>query len=711
MLAQADKINKADPTLKVKLDAKNLGVEVAALKTSFEGLSKLAQGIKIGPSDKGGIVQLRQVGIELGKIQNRFSKGFDVSGINRTGLAIDRLAVKVDKLNKTSDRPGGIAGFLSGLGGGKGGGWLGNAAGGAGGFLSKLPQWAQRPAAGVGGVAGAGILGGAAVSILGIVSGLIEAAIPTLLGAGIGALGVSQLSGTHPKQFKTLGSTVQATLQGALAPPTAKMVTGPGHPQWVQTGETGFLQSVNSILKQIGSFVGTQGFALRDMFQASIPYLKMFVSVGEQAAKIMLPAFTQTLRTMAPFLPTIAKGMTSIVQGFAGFLKALGPQGMKAGAQVFADSAKVIEGLLIALGKTLSFLSILSAESWHAWRVGWDDTRHYTAVAFDDLRHALASFGDYFANRFILLGHTVEHAWDMMWQNVVARIGRGASDVGHGFMHVWDSIWGQVRHWPQWLYNLGASIVTELWHGAESVGGSVVSWFTHLGGTIIGDLKGIFQIHSPSGVMFDMGKNLVLGLHNGVMAHMPMLGGGIKAMGNSVVGWISQALKIAHAPAGWLGALETLVSKESGGNPNAFNPTSVGGQHATGLFQTLPSTFAAYSLGGSITNPVADAVAGIRYIMSRYGSPFNIPGLLGGNYVGYAKGGWINEPVMGVGMRSGTGYTFGESGPEYVSAHGSGGINVTVNASGLVNPDAIAAEIWMSLRDLKRHRKQDLGLA
>ena len=67
--------------------------------------------------------------------------------------------------------------------------------------------------------------------------------------------------------------------------------------------------------------------------------------------------------------------------------------------------------------------------------------------------------------------------------------------------------------------------------------------------------------------------------------------------------------------------------------------------------------------------------------------------------------------VMGVGMRSGTGYTFGESGPEYVSAHGSGGINVTVNASGLVNPDAIAAEIWMSLRDLKRHRKQDLGLA
>ncbi len=33
---------------------------------------------------------------------------------------------------------------------------------------------------------------------------------------------------------------------------------------------------------------------------------------------------------------------------------------------------------------------------------------------------------------------------------------------------------------------------------------------------------------------------------------------------------------------------------------------------------------------------------------------------------GFAGGGIIPEPVLGVGLRSGTGYTFGERGPEYV---------------------------------------------
>jgi SLT domain-containing protein len=80
------------------------------------------------------------------------------------------------------------------------------------------------------------------------------------------------------------------------------------------------------------------------------------------------------------------------------------------------------------------------------------------------------------------------------------------------------------------------------------------------------------------------------------------------------------------------------VSKESGGNPRAYNPVSVGGQHAEGAWQMLPSTFAAYSRGGSIWNPIAEGIAAIDYIQAVYGSPSAIPGLLGGTYVGYAGG-------------------------------------------------------------------------
>jgi SLT domain-containing protein len=65
---------------------------------------------------------------------------------------------------------------------------------------------------------------------------------------------------------------------------------------------------------------------------------------------------------------------------------------------------------------------------------------------------------------------------------------------------------------------------------------------------------------------------------------------------------------------------------------------------------------------GGIYNPIANAVAGIRYIMSRYGSVFNVPGIksmmAGGKYKGYAIG---------------TGYSpegwamVGENGPELMN--------------------------------------------
>ena len=93
-------------------------------------------------------------------------------------------------------------------------------------------------------------------------------------------------------------------------------------------------------------------------------------------------------------------------------------------------------------------------------------------------------------------------------------------------------------------------------------------------------------------------------------------------------GWISQALDITNSPDKWVNPLYDLMMRESGGDPNARNSTPVAsGEHAQGLFQTIPSTFAAHDsprLGG-INDPVSNAVAAIRYIVGRYGSPYNLP--------------------------------------------------------------------------------------
>lgn len=148
------------------------------------------------------------------------------------------------------------------------------------------------------------------------------------------------------------------------------------------------------------------------------------------------------------------------------------------------------------------------------------------------------------------------------------------------------------------------------------------------------------------------------------------------SLGGNVVTWIQTAMKDTMAPASWLSYLLRLVSLESGGNPNAVNPISVYGEHASGLFQTLPSTYAQFAtIPGGVFNPVADAVAAIRYIMAKYGSPANIPGLLSGHYVGYDSGGFL-MPGLTLAY-NGTGR------PEMVNPPGGGGdVHVHMEVNG-----------------------------
>jgi hypothetical protein len=88
--------------------------------------------------------------------------------------------------------------------------------------------------------------------------------------------------------------------------------------------------------------------------------------------------------------------------------------------------------------------------------------------------------------------------------------------------------------------------------------------------------------------------------------------------------WIRAGYKAAKA----LPLTESNVAKtknlaweESGWDPKAQNPTSVGGENASGFLQMLPSTFQAYMVSGmsDIWNAVHNAASSLRYQDARYG--------------------------------------------------------------------------------------------
>jgi tape measure domain-containing protein len=218
--------------------------------------------------------------------------------------------------------------------------------------------------------------------------------------------------------------------------------------------------------------------------------------------------------------------------------------------------------------------------------------------------------------------------------------------------------------------------------GIGDITGSIIGWIAGGAKSILDNVIRAMGISTPNmggfgdigSALFEKVKSWAVGWIDSILPKFDF-GGGTAAPGD-VQSWIAAAMAITSVPGSWAGALATIAMHESGGNPRAINLNdinAINGDPSRGLFQTIGATFRAYALAGhgDIYNPVDNAIAAIRYILARYGSVFNVPGIAsmarGGAYVGYALGGMINEPIAGLGLRSGTSYMFGERGPELVT--------------------------------------------
>lgn len=205
---------------------------------------------------------------------------------------------------------------------------------------------------------------------------------------------------------------------------------------------------------------------------------------------------------------------------------------------------------------------------------------------------------------------------------------------------------------------IGSGLVQGIQDGVSGALGGFWTWLqTNFVDKIPSFVRELLNINSPSGVFMDIGRNIVDGLRVGMQSRLPSIEDvvsrlvGTVATTGEVTDWLKAAMSVAGVGGDWLSGLSRLAQWESTGNPRAVNPTSVAGQHATGLMQTLPSTFRSFALPGmgEILNPIHNAAAAIRYIMATYGHVNNIPGIASGNheeFPGYARGGIAWGPQL-----------------------------------------------------------------
>lgn len=271
----------------------------------------------------------------------------------------------------------------------------------------------------------------------------------------------------------------------------------------------------------------------------------------------------------------------------------------------------------------------------------------------------------------------------------------------------------------------------------KNIGKDVLGWVGKGAGFITSHAFGSIESlvgHIPGGtgiasMLSGMVKTLVSDAVRGVVKGISTFGSGKYSghYGSGVAQWkgdVLKALSMEHLPAFLAGRVLYQMQTESGGNPNAINLTdsnAAAGDPSRGLLQTIMSTFRAYHWPGTsfdIYNPLANIAAAINYARHVYGPDLMRGGMGMGSGHGYANGGWITEPIVGTGLRSGHAYSFGEHGFEYVSPAGrgrgssGGGDTYYISVMGDTDPDGAALRIHQKLRAYKKRKGNiPLGLA
>jgi hypothetical protein len=222
----------------------------------------------------------------------------------------------------------------------------------------------------------------------------------------------------------------------------------------------------------------------------------------------------------------------------------------------------------------------------------------------------------------------------------------------------------------------GRELINGLLSGAADVLRNISGWIRdHVYNAIVGAIKRLFGIHSPSTVMAGLGGHMIEGLLKGLVfsaKNIPQvlrkvfgsalglakdiilgklgLGGPMaSSFSGAVTGAIQQYAKALLDAKGWAnqwGAFNALVMGESGWDPRATNPQS----GAYGIPQAWPaSKLDAY---GNRNDPSVQLRWMVDYIQQTYGSPANAYAKwLSRSPHWYDQGGWL-QPGLTLAMNA-----------------------------------------------------------
>jgi hypothetical protein len=309
----------------------------------------------------------------------------------------------------------------------------------------------------------------------------------------------------------------------------------------------------------------------------------------------------------------------------------------------------IINNIMFVLNSIKSF--------WNTWG---NTIMAYVSICFNNIKIIINTVINVVKDIINTIMAIIKGDWKGAWDNIVKAVRDTFGGIGAVITNILDGVKKIFTGFGTAALKIGKDIMGSIIDGIKAKIKSIESTVSDVKDAIVNKFKSLFKIHSHSKVMQDIGVNIGGGIIDGLIKGLnpkdilAQIGntvsgitGAFSGAGGNLAGWINSAMAITGIDPNNFKMLYSLIMHESGGNPNAINlwdSNAMAGHPSQGLMQTIPSTFLQYGIKalGGITNPIANIVAGIRYILARYTSVANVPGLRnmanGGKYVGYKVG-------------------------------------------------------------------------
>ncbi len=285
-------------------------------------------------------------------------------------------------------------------------------------------------------------------------------------------------------------------------------------------------------------------------------------------------------------------------------------------------------------------------------KIGWDLIIAYVKIAWGGIKAYFKSEWDLIVGIFQVAIDLLSGHWSKAW-----------TDFKNIFIQIWNNIKAYLGTvlaalvkavltiGPEML-NAGKQILQDLWDGMKSIAGGLLSWVGNFAKKIRNAVSSFFQNASPSRLMYNEGKYIVLGMEKGIQDHAHKAVAAAKAASQKVAAaagspgpgggapGANAALARKLYPAWGSGAewaaWNNVAMRESGWNQFARNPSS----GAYGIPQALPPGKMGAAANPPQSNPTAQIEWMISYIKSVYGDPIGAWNHeLSQGW--YDKGGWL----------------------------------------------------------------------